>query len=174
MTLTLALTINGRPQTLELDAGTLLIEALRDHLHLTGAKCGCDDSSCGACTVLVNGSPALSCTLLAAACGGAAVTTIEGIGADGRLTALQRAFGRMGGAQCGFCTPGMVLAAKALLDQNPDPSDAEIRSALSGNICRCTGYVQIVAAVRAALATVQKSTSEEAPLFRLGAYSRHD
>lgn len=161
----LSLMVNGEPRALELDPATLLIELLRDHLQLTGAKCGCDDSSCGACTVLVNAAPALSCTLLAAACQGAAVTTIEGLGRpgggpasegagnDARLTALQREFGRMGGAQCGFCTPGMVLAAKALLDENPEPSDAEIRSALSGNICRCTGYVQIVASVRAALAS---------------------
>lgn len=160
----LSLTVNGEPRALDLDPATLLLELLRDHLHLTGAKCGCDDSSCGACTVLVNAAPALSCTLLAAACQCASVTTIEGIGgsgpgrarqgagSDARLSALQREFGRMGGAQCGFCTPGMVLAAKALLDENPDPSDEEIRSALSGNICRCTGYVQIVASVRAALA----------------------
>lgn len=150
--MTTAFTVNGQPRRLELDPATLLLEALREHLRLTGTKCGCDDSSCGACTVLVNGQPALACTLLAAVCDGARITTIEGIAADGRLTALQRAFGRMGGAQCGFCTPGMVMAAKALLDDNPDPSDGEIQAALSGNICRCTGYVQILASVRAALA----------------------
>jgi aerobic-type carbon monoxide dehydrogenase small subunit (CoxS/CutS family) len=150
--MTTAFTVNGQPRRLELDPATLLLEALREHLRLTGTKCGCDDSSCGACTVLVNGQPALACTLLAASCDGADINTIEGIAADGRLTALQRAFGRMGGAQCGFCTPGMVMAAKALLDGNPDPSDGEIHAALSGNICRCTGYVQILASVRAALA----------------------
>ncbi|MGH9490703.1 MAG: (2Fe-2S)-binding protein [Terriglobales bacterium] len=150
--MTLTLTINAQARGVETDPSALLIEVLRDHLGLTGTKCGCDDSSCGACTVLVNGEPALACTLLAASCEGQTITTIEGIGADGRLTALQRAFGRMGGAQCGFCTPGMVMAAKALLDRCSDPSDSEIRAALSGNICRCTGYVQIVASVRAALA----------------------
>ena len=150
--MTTAFIVNGQPRRLDLDPATLLLEALREHLGLTGTKCGCDDSSCGACTVLVNGQPALACTLLAAGCDGAEITTIEGIAADGRLTALQRAFGRMGGAQCGFCTPGMVMAAKALLDANADPSDGEIQAALSGNICRCTGYVQILASVRAALA----------------------
>ncbi|MGH9534185.1 MAG: (2Fe-2S)-binding protein [Terriglobales bacterium] len=157
------LTVNGQPCRLDLEPATLLLEALRVQLRLTGTKCGCDDSSCGACTVLVNGQPALACTLLAAACDGAQVTTIEGAGAgaaaDPRLAALQQAFGRMGGAQCGFCTPGMVMAAKALLDHRPDPSDAEIQAALSGNICRCTGYVQILASVRAALAALSASAA---------------
>ncbi len=152
----LDLHVNGAACRLRVPANELLLECLRQRLGLTGVKRGCDDSSCGACAVLVNGRAVLSCTLLAASCAGhepaAEITTIEGLRRDGRLTRLQRAFGELGGAQCGFCTPGMIVSATALLNLNPHPDQAAIRAALAGNLCRCTGYMQIVAAVAAAIA----------------------
>jgi carbon-monoxide dehydrogenase small subunit len=148
------LQINGQSRWLEIEPNRLLLDVLRRDLGLTGTKCGCDDSSCGACTVLVNGQPQMSCLMLAVSYQHADITTIEGL-ASGNGTAeldpLQRGFMIEGGAQCGFCTPGMILTAKHLVATNPDPSDQEIADALSGNLCRCTGYMQIYASVRKAV-----------------------
>jgi carbon-monoxide dehydrogenase small subunit len=123
---------------------------VRTELGLAGSKEGCDDSECGACMMLVDGRPVNSCSYLALQAQGRVITTVEGLGTGGELHPLQRQFLEQGGVQCGFCTPGMLISAKALLDQNPDPTDDEIRVALSGNLCRCTGYQGIVRAVRAA------------------------
>ena len=141
------LRINGQAYALELEPNRLLLDVLRQDLRLTGTKCGCDDSSCGACTVLANGQPQMSCLMLAASYQDAEITTIEGVANGSELDPLQRGFAIEGGAQCGFCTPGMILTAKWLLASNPHPNDQEISEALSGNLCRCTGYVQIFEAV---------------------------
>jgi len=151
----LSLKINGSTVEDAVRDNTLLIDYLRDTRHLTGAKKGCDGGECGACTVLVNGRPRLSCITLASACKGAEVETIEGQAQNGRLSALQRAFHENLGAQCGFCTPGMIMAAESLLRDNPDPNDGEIKAALGGNLCRCTGYVKIIKSVRAAAGASQ-------------------
>jgi 4-hydroxybenzoyl-CoA reductase subunit gamma len=145
-----ALTVNGRLREEALEDELLLIDYLRVRRGLTGTKRGCDGGECGACTVLVDGAPRLACLTLAASCEGRAIETIEAQAADGRLGALQRAFHEKLGAQCGFCTPGMIMAAEALLRRRPQPSEDEIREALGGNLCRCTGYAKIVEAVRAA------------------------
>jgi len=144
------LEINGRRRDDVIADALLLIDYLRDRLGLTGTKRGCDGGECGACTVLIDGAPRLACLTLAASCEGRAIETIEGQAADGQLSALQRAFHEKLGTQCGFCTPGMIMAAEALLRRRPQPSEDEIREALGGNLCRCTGYVKIVEAVRAA------------------------
>lgn len=128
----------------------LLIDYLRDVKHLTGAKKGCDGGECGACTVLVDGLPRPSCITLTASCDGCEIETIEGQADNGRLSALQRAFHENLGTQCGYCTPGMIMAAEGLLRRSPAPDESEIRTALGGNLCRCTGYVKIIASVRAA------------------------
>jgi 4-hydroxybenzoyl-CoA reductase subunit gamma len=154
----LSLVLNGRARTDAVAAGTLLLDYLREAAGLTGTKRGCDGGECGACTVLVDGAPRLACLTLAARCEGARVETIEGVAEGGRLSRLQRAFHEKLGTQCGFCTPGMVLAAEALLRRDPAPSEAAIREALSGNLCRCTGYVKIVEAVTAA-ATAEETAS---------------
>ena len=143
--------VNGRVYELEIDPNRLLLEVLRQDLGLTGTKRGCDDSSCGACTVLVDGEPQMSCLMLAVSYQEPEITTIEGVADGCELDALQRGFCVEGGAQCGYCTPGMILTAKYLLARNPDPSDQEINEALSGNLCRCTGYIQILASVRKAI-----------------------
>ena len=150
MTRSVALTVNGRRRDEALEDALLLIDYLRGRRGLTGTKRGCDGGECGACTVLVDGAPRLACLTLAASCEGRAIETIEAQAADGRLSALQRAFHEKLGAQCGFCTPGMIMAAEALLRRRPQPSEEEIREALGGNLCRCTGYAKIVEAVRAA------------------------
>ena len=150
MPMILSLTLNGRPRTDLVSDNLLLVEYLRDIAGLTGTKRGCDGGECGACTVLIDGAPQHACLTLASRCGGRHVETIEGIGSPGRLSRLQRAFHEKLGAQCGFCTPGMIMAAEALLRRNPDPNEAEIREALSGNLCRCTGYVKIIESVQAA------------------------
>jgi len=143
--------VNGEETTLDVEPRTLLVHALRDELGLTGTKIGCDTSQCGACSVLVDGRVVKSCTLLAVRLEGADVTTIEGL-ADGRsLHPVQEAFAEHHGLQCGFCTPGMILATVDLLDRDPDPDDEAIRRALAGNLCRCTGYQGILASVRAAI-----------------------
>ncbi len=142
--------LNGREIEAEVEPNTLLLNLLREHLHLTGAKYGCGIGECGACTVLLDGEPILSCLTLAVEVDGREVTTIEGLARDGELHPLQRAFLEEGAVQCGFCTPGMILTAKALLDENPNPSEDEIREYLKGNLCRCTGYVNIVKAVKRA------------------------
>jgi len=150
------LKINGRTHELAIEPSKLLLDALRQDLQLTGSKRGCDDSSCGACTVQVDGIPMLSCTLLAASCEGQEITTVEGVSEHGSLAAIQKAYGDWGGAQCGFCTPGFIMTVKYVLAQNPDPTDDEIRKALSSNLCRCTGYSQMYQAAKAAIAAEQK------------------
>lgn len=144
------LRVNGDERECAVTAGTTLLEALRYRLGLTGSKQGCDKGDCGACTVLVDGRPVLSCLTLALAAEGAEVTTVEGLAERGRPHPLQDAFDRTGGAQCGFCTPGMLMSAFALLRRNPAPTRAEIAHALSGNLCRCTGYTKILDAVELA------------------------
>ncbi|MDH5797003.1 MAG: (2Fe-2S)-binding protein [Paracoccaceae bacterium] len=145
------MTVNGKTVSGKVEGRTLLVEFIREHLELTGTHVGCDTSQCGACVVHVNGQAVKSCTMLAAEADGGTVMTIEGISApDGTLSALQQAFQDHHGLQCGFCTPGMIMSASALLKDNPKPSEAEIREYLEGNICRCTGYHNIVKAIMAA------------------------
>jgi carbon-monoxide dehydrogenase small subunit len=151
------LRVNGRRHELAVEPSELLLDVLRRDLQLTGSKRGCDDSSCGACTVLVDGVPTLACTMLAmsaSANGPVApeITTVEGIADHGALATIQKAYGDWGGAQCGYCTPGFMITVKALLDRNPDPTEEDIRHALSGNLCRCTGYNQMYQAIKAAIA----------------------
>ena len=155
----LELNVNGRKHALAAPGGALLLDVLRESLQLTGTKQGCDGGECGACTVLVDGEPRLACITLAASVQGRAIETIESLPVQGRLSALQRAFHEKLGTQCGFCTPGMVMAAEALLREKPQPSDAEVREALAGNLCRCTGYVKIVEAVQAAAAATTATTA---------------
>jgi len=143
-------TVNGTPRELDLEPRELLVYVLRERLGLTGTNVGCDTSSCGACTVLVGGESVKSCTMLGVQADGLEVTTIEGLADNGTLHPVQQAFHENHGLQCGFCTPGMVLAVVSLLDENPQPSEPEIRLALEGNLCRCTGYHNIVKAVQAA------------------------
>ena len=145
-----SLTVNGVNQVLEVEPRLLLVHLLRDTLGLTGTHVGCDTSNCGACTVHVDGEAVKSCTLLAVQADGAEVTTIEGMGSEGSLHPLQEAFWEHHGLQCGYCTPGMIMAAADLLARNESPSEADVREALSGNLCRCTGYQNIVKAVQAA------------------------
>ena len=144
------ITVNGEPRTAEVEPRTLLVHLLREHLNLTGTHVGCDTSNCGACTVWLDGDAVKSCTLLAVQADGREVTTIEGISENGDLHPMQRAFHEHHALQCGYCTPGMVMTAIKLLEANPVPTDEEIRHGLEGNLCRCTGYENIVAAVRAA------------------------
>ena len=149
---TVGFVVNGEERSLEVEGRTLLVYALRDGLGLTGAHIGCDTSQCGACTVLLDGRAVKSCTMLALQAEGREITTIEGLASDGELDSLQRAFVEHHGLQCGFCTPGVILAAADLLSRDGSPSDDEIRHALRGNLCRCTGYQGIVESVRAAAA----------------------
>ena len=146
----LALRVNGEERQLLVAVHRTLLEVLREDLGLTGTKHGCELGECGTCTVLVDGQPQLSCLLLPVQLQGREITTVEGMGGGGELHPLQRAFVELGAAQCGYCTPGMLLAARALLDANPAPSRDEIREALAGNLCRCTGYAKIVEAVELA------------------------
>src|SRR5579875_1559964 len=141
------LTVNGIEHRLQVEPRRLLVHALRDDLGLTGTHVGCDTSNCGACTVHLDGRAVKSCTVLAVQADGAQVTTIEGLGSEEHLHPVQEAFWNDHGLQCGYCTPGMIMAAAALLAENPDPSEAEVRHALEGNLCRCTGYHNIVRAV---------------------------
>lgn len=149
MKLLLSLNVNRQTYDLAVAPHRTLLEVLRDDIGLTGTKCGCDDGDCGACTVLVDGAPITSCLMLAVDAPGKTITTIEGLAADAQLHPLQHAFIDHGALQCGFCTPGMILTAKYLLEQNPRLTDDEIRAGLAGNLCRCTGYVQILEAVSA-------------------------
>lgn len=146
----IAIEVNGRAQRLRVAAGETLLDALRERLALRGAKAGCEAGGCGACTVLVDGLPRLACLTLAVRCDGARVLTVEGLAAGAELHPLQEAAIELGAVQCGYCTPGWLLAAKALLDEIPVPSPEDVREALSGNICRCTGYQKIEEAVLAA------------------------
>ena len=153
------LRINGRSHEIGIEPNRLLLDALRKDLDLTGYKRGCDDSSCGACTVLIDGTPMLACTMLAASCEGQEITTVEGVSEHGALAAIQKAYGDWGGAQCGFCTPGFMMTVKHLLTENPHPTEAEIREALSSNLCRCTGYSQMYEAIKAAIEAEQKGAA---------------
>jgi carbon-monoxide dehydrogenase small subunit len=145
-----SLRVNGVPQEAEVEPRTLLVYFLREGLGLSGTKVGCDTSSCGTCTVLMDGESVKSCTLLAVQADGREITTIEGVAAGGELHPLQRAFQENHGLQCGFCTPGMVMAALGYLQKNPNPSEESVRHALEGNLCRCTGYTNIVRSILAA------------------------
>lgn len=144
--------VNGEPRQASVEPRLLLVDFLREQLGLTGTHSGCDDGVCGACTVLLEGRPVKSCLLLAVQVDGASVTTIEGVGDPHQMDEVQRAFVEAGAVQCGYCTPGMVIAARALLDRNPDPDDAAIRAGMRGNVCRCGGYQAIREAVRLAAA----------------------
>ncbi|MDP3082885.1 MAG: 2Fe-2S iron-sulfur cluster-binding protein [Rubrivivax sp.] len=146
----LSLRVNGSEQDVAAADNALLLDLLRDTLGLTGTKQGCDGGECGACTVLVDGEPRLACLTLAASCAGRSVETIESLAVGGRMGRLQQAFHDKLGTQCGFCTPGMIMAAESLLRRCPDPDEAQIRDALAGNLCRCTGYVKIIESVQAA------------------------
>lgn len=147
--------LNGLPVSVEIDPSRTLLSVLRDDLELTGTKEGCSDSECGACMVLVDGEPLNSCSYLAVQVDGRQVTTVEGLADGTTLAPLQRAFLARGGVQCGFCTPGMLISATALLERDPAPDETAIRAALGGNLCRCTGYAGIVAAVQAAAAELR-------------------
>ncbi len=167
------LRINGEVHEIALSPNRLLLDALREDLGFTGSKRGCDDSSCGCCAVLVDGTPMLSCVALAASYENCKITTVEGLGGPGNLDSVQEGFAEMGGAQCGYCTPGFMIATKALLDRNPNPTLDEIREALSGNLCRCTGYMQIYESVKYALerhgsisSSVRETPSTQAPAVR--------
>lgn len=149
------LTVNGTLYELSVQPWEALVEVIRDSLGLTGTKEGCGLGECGACTVIMDGKPVNSCLVLAVEADGKQITTIEGLADDDKLHPLQEAFIEEGGMQCGFCTPGMIMSAKALLDKNPDPDEEEIRQGIAGNICRCTGYTKIIASIKAAARTVQ-------------------
>ena len=151
------MTINGVVQEFEVDDQTLLVEVLRDHFHLTGTHIGCDTSQCGCCTVLINNEAVKSCTMLAAQATGSQIVTIEGLASDG-LHPVQEAFSQEHGLQCGYCTPGMIMSTVHLLNRHPNPSDDQIKEGLAGNICRCTGYVNIIAAVKSAAKKIQEKT----------------
>jgi carbon-monoxide dehydrogenase small subunit len=152
---TISMTVNGKTYKGEVEPRTLLVHYLRDQLNLTGTHIGCDTSQCGACVVLMNGQSVKSCTVLAVQADGAEVTTIEGLANDGQLHPLQEGFWEKHGLQCGYCTPGMIMSAYDLLQQNPNPSEEEIRHGLEGNLCRCTGYHNIVKAVQYAAAKMR-------------------
>lgn len=149
-TMPVTITVNGETRRREVEPRMLLVEFLREELRLTGTHIGCDTSYCGACTVLLDGAPVKSCTLLAAQADGAEALTVEALEKDGRLHPLQQAFSEHHGLQCGYCTPGMIMSSLALLAENPDPDAKAIRKALAGNVCRCTGYQNIIKAVQAA------------------------
>ena len=153
------LTVNGEARSDEVEARLLLVHYLRDVCGLKAANIGCDTTSCGACTVLLNGESVKSCTMLAAQASGAEITTVEGLAPDGELHPVQAAFRAEHGLQCGFCTPGMVMASVSLLAENPDPTEQEVREGLEGNLCRCTGYHNIVRAVLAAAASSPASSA---------------
>jgi carbon-monoxide dehydrogenase small subunit len=152
------LEVNGVRHSLDVEPRMLLVHAIREKLALTGTHIGCDTSSCGACTVLVDGASAKSCTMFAVQANGAKITTIEGVGAHESLHPMQEAFWAKHGLQCGYCTPGMIVSAIDLLNRNPDPTDEEIRAGLEGNLCRCTGYENIVRAVRSAAESLRAAT----------------
>ncbi len=152
MAVTIDLVVNGEEYQVTVPAKTTLLEAIREHIGLTGTKKGCDEGVCGSCTVLLDGKAVCSCSMLAVRARGKQITTIEGLAQGGRLHPLQTAFINYGAIQCGYCTPGMILAAKALLDENSSPTEKEVREGIMGNLCRCTGYVKIVEAILATAA----------------------
>ena len=156
-----SMTVNGEQVSEEIEPRMLLVHFLRDQLRLTGTHWGCDTSNCGACVVLMDGEPVKSCTVLAAMCDGHEIRTVESLERDGSLDPVQQGFHELHALQCGFCTPGMMMTARGLLDENPNPSEEEIRTAISGGICRCTGYKNIVGAIRWA-ADHQAATRQEA------------
>ena len=152
----IALDVNDRIYEIDIEPCETLVEVLRDKIGLTGTKRGCDVGGCGTCTVLFDGKPVYSCMIFAARAEGKKVTTIEGLAKNGKLHPIQEAFIKYGAVQCGYCTPGMILTAKALLDENPNPTEEEVRVAIAGNLCRCTGYVKIVEAILAAAKMMRK------------------
>ena len=156
------LTVNGTEHTADIEPRLLLVHLLREELELTGTHIGCDTTSCGACTVLLDGTPVKSCTLFGVQAEGRSITTVEGLMDGATLHPIQAAFKEHHGLQCGYCTPGMMLVGAALLEENPDPSDDDVRHAISGNICRCTGYMNIVAAIRAAAQASAGATAASA------------
>jgi carbon-monoxide dehydrogenase small subunit len=155
----ITVTVNGTEQVMEIEPSLLLVELLREKLRLTGTHVGCDTSQCGACTVLIDGSAVKSCTVLAVQADGAEITTVEGLAKDGELHPIQRAFSAEHALQCGFCTPGLMITAIDLLERNPAPTDADIRHAIKGNLCRCTGYHNIVSAIRSAATEMRGATT---------------
>jgi carbon-monoxide dehydrogenase small subunit len=163
---TVTLTVNGTSHSVDVEPRLLLVHLLREDLNLTGTHIGCDTSNCGACTVLLDGVPVKSCTLLGVQASGCSIETVEGLEQNGQLHPLQEGFWQEHGLQCGFCTPGMLMTSKALLDSNPSPTEADIRRGISGNLCRCTGYVNIVKAIQYGAAKMRGeavvSTHEEA------------
>ncbi len=163
MKLRFACTVNGEPVEVLADGYKTLLEVLREDLQLTGTKHGCELGECGACAVLLDGHPVLSCLVLAAECDSRHITTVEGLAGDGRLHPLQECFADLGAAQCGYCTPGILITAKALLEQEPHPTRERICEALSGNLCRCTGYLQIVEAVEAAARLIPSTVETGQP-----------
>ena len=156
------LTINGQPVTAEIEPRLLLVHFIREVANLTGTHIGCDTTSCGACTVLVNGVPAKSCTMFAVQADGAQISTVEGLEQGGVLNPVQEGFFQEHGLQCGFCTPGMMMTAVAFLERNPNPTDDEIRQAISGNLCRCTGYINIVKSIQYAAAKMREQQATPA------------
>ncbi len=158
----LKLSVNGAAQQLEVESRLLLVHLLREDLRLTGTHIGCDTTHCGACTVLLDGVPVKSCTVLAVQAEGASITTVEGLEQGGKLSAVQQGFWDKHGLQCGFCTPGMMMTCSALLKDNPSPTELQIREAISGNLCRCTGYVNIIKAVQSAAEQLQKESGHAA------------
>ena len=156
---TISITVNGQPRTAEVEARLLLVHFIRETLSLTGTHIGCDTSNCGACTVLLDGQAVKSCTVLAVQADGSTIETIEGLEQNGQLHPLQEGFLQEHGLQCGFCTPGMLMTAKALLESNPAPTDQDIRRGISGNLCRCTGYVNIVKAIQYGATKLQEQAA---------------
>ena len=159
-TVTITTTVNGERFTRSAPVNITLVEFIRDELHLNGTKEGCDEGECGACTILFDGHPFNSCLVLAAEADGHEITTIEGMAHDGRLHPIQEAFLEVGAVQCGYCTPGMILSAKAVLDEFPDPTEAQIRTGIEGNICRCTGYNRIVSAIQLAAKKIRDAAPQ--------------
>jgi len=165
---TVSFHINGEPQVVGVEATTTLLELIRDRLHLTGTKEGCGIGECGACTVLMDGAPVTACLILAVEAEGASIETIEGEAGHGQLSMLQQAFIDAGAVQCGFCTPGMIMSARALLRRSPDPTDEEIVEAIAGNLCRCTGYQSVVAAIRNASRQLTREAASDPRLLDEG------